>query len=475
MDAINSLPINAPVAPVPNPRGEPALEHDSQNSSFENLLDEKRTLSGESTALDIEAPRSEEPAENAYEADAPVDLDVSTLLAMFPLLPTLTILTTLPLQAEPIAPAASPEAAVGKTASAPVETASAVSTVSLPSTGAAEKSISPVVWPQSAIPSKDVSEEEDPALTAPAANTNAPSEAELPRTAPVITSGLRAMVVSAEETSPMAASAPVPAQGNATVTEVNQSSSGDVGMMDAMHTSVMIEPVKSRSLEPKTADISADPSSPELGNPQSDIRVIALGGQEHTAGEHREEEPGFQSQTNDAPAPNATPANSIVGPVVAADEPGAVSRTQTETIVHRTMDAVERIRVTDGERVEIEIKLDAGPALTVRLQVIRGEVKPTFLTDSHALRQAIEKSWSQFSERGGERSVRVTTPVFESPNSQSGMNDLNQQQREGRRRAFAEAWEEASAGRMPAGPNSSHGVGPALAAAAPSVGVRLYA
>lgn len=243
----------------------------------------------------------------------------------------------------------------------------------------------------------------------------------------------------------------------------------------------MSTPVKSRASEPKTAASAADGGTHEsIVNPtplQAGIRVPAPAGQHNGASEHREEKPSFAPQTSDAGAPTASAspaATFFTAPSASADEPAAIVRTQAETVIHRTMEAVERLRTTGGERVEVRIRLDAGNELTVRLQLTHGEIRPVFLTESRELRQAIEQNWAQFSERTSERTVRVTTPVFESPNSQSGMNDLSQQQREGRQRAFAEAQEEIT-GRIPAGRNSPRRIAAPAASAAPAAGVQLYA
>ena len=243
----------------------------------------------------------------------------------------------------------------------------------------------------------------------------------------------------------------------------------------------MSTPAKPRESEPKAAASARGRGTLESTvNPtasQGAIRVPAPAGQHKGAGEQREETPSFAPQTSDAgaaTAPAIPSATFSTAPAAAADEPTAIVRTQAETVIHRTMEAVERLRTTGGERVEVKIRLDAGNELTVRLQLTHGEIRPVFLTESRELRQAIEQNWAQFSERTSERTVRVTTPVFESPNSQSGMNDLSQQQREGRQRAFAEAQEEI-AGRIPAGRNSQRRMAAPVASAAPAAGVQLYA
>ena len=167
--------------------------------------------------------------------------------------------------------------------------------------------------------------------------------------------------------------------------------------------------------------------------------------------------------------------NPLTTPAPATSEPTAITRTDVETIVNRTVEAAERLRVTGQERVEVQVRLEAGQELTVRLHLANGEVKPVFLTDSQDLRRAIEQNWAQFSDRNSDRTTRVTTPVFESPNSQSGMNDLNQRQREGRERAFSQAQAEAFAAANTPGrgaPRRSTVSGPTLTAPA---GIQLYA
>ena len=215
--------------------------------------------------------------------------------------------------------------------------------------------------------------------------------------------------------------------------------------------------------EPATPTIGAHPASdsPFQNQPEADTR--------------QEEKPTFQQQPRQVTAPAPTFGNPLTTPAPATSEPTAITRTDVETIVNRTVEAAERLRVTGQERVEVQVRLEAGQELTVRLHLANGEVKPVFLTDSQDLRRAIEQNWAQFSDRNSDRTTRVTTPVFESPNSQSGMNDLNQRQREGRERAFSQAQAEAFAAANTPGrgaPRRSTVSGPTLTAPA---GIQLYA
>ena len=249
------------------------------------------------------------------------------------------------------------------------------------------------------------------------------------------------------------------------------------GTSTATQERVMPDSFQPRVPEPKTAGPAAKFNAAEPATPTVGARTDGHSPFQNRpdADARQEEKSAFQQQPGEVAAPVPTFANPFTTPARATTEPVAITRTDVETIVHRTVEAAERLRVTGGERVEVHIRLDAGQELTVRLHFTNGEVKPVFLTESQDLRRAIEQNWAQFSERTSDRTTRVTTPIFESPNAQSGMNDLNQRQREGRERTFSQAQAEAFAaanapGRgAPRRPNVS---GPTLTAPA---GLQLYA
>ena len=139
-------------------------------------------------------------------------------------------------------------------------------------------------------------------------------------------------------------------------------------------------------------------------------------------------------------------------------------------VVTQTIHAAEQLRATGQERVEVAVKLEGGHDIIIQLRMANGEVTPVIRTDSEPLRLALERNWSLFSQRGGDRDLRVTTPVFESPQTSSNMSDLNHQ-RDGRQRAFNEPAHEFSQPQSPRrnAPRSA-GTTPAL-----TTGVRLYA
>lgn len=104
----------------------------------------------------------------------------------------------------------------------------------------------------------------------------------------------------------------------------------------------------------------------------------------------------------------------------AVSQPSEISRVATATL-----EAAERLRATGGGRVEVQVQLEDGQSLTLRLQVTENQVQPHFVTESESLRQALEQGWSRFTHRAAERGLQIAAPVFESGQSQSGM-DFNQ-------------------------------------------------
>ncbi len=116
--------------------------------------------------------------------------------------------------------------------------------------------------------------------------------------------------------------------------------------------------------------------------------------------------------------------------------------THAEQVTHlfrEVTEASERLRTDGRTHVEVQIKLHDGEQLTVRLQMHAGEVRAVFKTDSTEWREAIARGWSNFSSNSAERGLRVTTPVFESPSAQPGLNDFNNQRHDGREEAESTA------------------------------------
>lgn len=250
------------------------------------------------------------------------------------------------------------------------------------------------------------------------------------------------------------------------------------GTFTAMQEVAMPDPVKPPAPEPKTVTLAAKSatlqSTISMADGRADIPVAALHRSPSSGTRQGDEQPAFQQPPDTSLVPAPTPGSTFAPASQETSAAAPVTRAEAETVIHRTMDAAERLRATGGERLEVQIRLDSGHELTVRLHLTQGEVKPVFVTESHELRRAIEQNWAQFSDRSADKTTRVTTPVFESPNSQSGMNDLNQRQRESRERAFAQAQEESFAGaNLPGRPFRGPNAKPATVAS--PAGIELYA
>ena len=86
------------------------------------------------------------------------------------------------------------------------------------------------------------------------------------------------------------------------------------------------------------------------------------------------------------------------------------------------LESADKMRSDGKTHVEVQVKLDDGQQVTVRLQMSQGSVHPIFKTESPELRQAIEQNWAGFRSGASERGLEIATPVFESPGSEGGFN-----------------------------------------------------
>lgn len=114
---------------------------------------------------------------------------------------------------------------------------------------------------------------------------------------------------------------------------------------------------------------------------------------------------------------------------------------QAATVIKHVFEAVERMRSDGQSHVELQVKLKDGTEIAIKLQFRDGSVQPVFKTDSSELRQALERNWNQFSSESTGRGMRVTAPVFESPDMQPGANDPGQHR--GQQEHPAETWRDA--------------------------------
>ena len=231
--------------------------------------------------------------------------------------------------------------------------------------------------------------------------------------------------------------------------------------------------------KPSTAasfgDNQTTSAATSFGEPASlrNVPVVASEtGRERPANEPSENRENPSALTPDFPQ---TIFSSEPPPAVANTAPVArIQQTDVAQVVNHTLAAVERLRASGQERVEVALKLEGGQELTIQLHVANGQVTPTIRTESEPLRLALEQNWSQFSQRSGERELQITKPVFESPQTSSNMTDLSQQ-RDGRQRVFQESAGSFAQPYLPRR-NLAPGIPQTLPpVSTPQTGVRLYA
>jgi len=124
-----------------------------------------------------------------------------------------------------------------------------------------------------------------------------------------------------------------------------------------------------------------------------------------------------------------TPAFSISSPATFTQKASATAVPTTtpgqeiaNTALNKVIESADKMRSDGKTSVELQVKLDDGQQLSVRLQMTQGTIRPVFKTESPELRQAIEQNWAGFKSSASERGLEIATPVFESPGSGSGFN-----------------------------------------------------
>ena len=129
---------------------------------------------------------------------------------------------------------------------------------------------------------------------------------------------------------------------------------------------------------------------------------------------------------------------SVSGPSFVAQTASTGQTRPAATILNQVMESAAKMRMDGQNNIDMQVRLRDGTEVSIKLQWSNGGIQATFKTASSELRQALEQNWPQFSSESTGRGVRMTTPVFESPDMRSGTNDLTQQQ--GRQQHPAEAW-----------------------------------
>lgn len=121
----------------------------------------------------------------------------------------------------------------------------------------------------------------------------------------------------------------------------------------------------------------------------------------------------FSISNSAASAGKVSPGN----PAAAMPEQGFAS-----TTLNQVMESADKMTSDGKTRVEMQVNLDDGQQITVRLQMTQGSLHPIFKTESPELRQAIEQNWAGFRSGASERGLQISAPVFESPGSEGGFD-----------------------------------------------------
>jgi hypothetical protein len=114
----------------------------------------------------------------------------------------------------------------------------------------------------------------------------------------------------------------------------------------------------------------------------------------------------------------AARADGVVAPKKASVQPAG------SQVLTQVMESATRMTSDGQSNVKVQVKLDDGQELTVKLQMTQGAVHAVFKTESPELKQAIEQNWAGFRTDASERGLEIAAPVFESPSSDSGFGSL---------------------------------------------------
>jgi hypothetical protein len=130
-------------------------------------------------------------------------------------------------------------------------------------------------------------------------------------------------------------------------------------------------------------------------------------------------------------ASTATASTDKTSTASAASDASARQQALTAATLSRVMDTAATMRTSSQNRVEMQLKLDDGQEITVRLQMTQGVVRPIFKTESTELRQALEQGWAGFRSAASEKGLDIARPVFESAGSESGFGSFGSREQSG--------------------------------------------
>jgi len=109
----------------------------------------------------------------------------------------------------------------------------------------------------------------------------------------------------------------------------------------------------------------------------------------------------------------------VGGPPAAASLQGAaarssvaVTRTDIAPLIEKVLAAAESISSSNRGHMDLDVPMQNNETVRVRIELRSGEIHATIRTDSPELREALEKSWPDFSVRTGERGIKLADANF---------------------------------------------------------------
>ncbi|HEX4666417.1 MAG TPA: hypothetical protein VH207_07450 [Chthoniobacterales bacterium] len=197
-------------------------------------------------------------------------------------------------------------------------------------------------------------------------------------------------------------------------------------------------PIAKLESQPKSKLITTTALPAPVSGPA--VRVTSAGASQDFSSGDRQSDSNSFSEPDAGNAASPLSANAPVSTSHPVEPPQKVVHAEQVTHLFRAItEATERLQSDGRTNVEMQINLRDGAQLTIRLQIHGGEVRAIFKTDSTEWREAIARGWSDFSSNSAERGLRATTPVFESPSAQQGLNDFSNQQHDRREEAESTA------------------------------------
>jgi len=99
-------------------------------------------------------------------------------------------------------------------------------------------------------------------------------------------------------------------------------------------------------------------------------------------------------------------------PGAAPRSPEAVTRTDIAPLIEKVLAAAESLSLSNRGHMDIDVPMQNNETVRVRIELRSGEIHATIRTDSPELREALEKSWPDFSVRTSERGIKLADANF---------------------------------------------------------------